>query len=264
MSLDVRAAFGGSIPEYYDNCLGPAWFGPAAVELAKRMPADPGGDVLELACGTGLVTRELRRKLAPSRMLVATDLNKPMLDHASGKLSGLAGLEWKVADAMSLPFDDGRFGAVACGLGLMFVPDKKKTVAEMRRVTKPGGWLVLSTWDRIEENTYAKLYAETIEGRFPDDPEIRFRLPWELHDEAVIRQLLMGCGFKDVVVEKVRLAVGGDARTIAIGQVRGTPRGLLLEKKGMSMDEAIDRVTAAIEKLREPGYATVIVTRARA
>jgi hypothetical protein len=57
--------------------------------------------------------------------------------------------------------------------------------------------------------------------------------------------------------------VGGDARTIATGQVRGTPRGLLLEKKGMSMDDAIERVTHAIETMREPGYATVIVTRAR-
>jgi SAM-dependent methyltransferase len=264
MSLDVRAAFTGSIPEYYDNCLGPAWFGPAAAELAKRMPADPGGDLLELACGTGLVTRELRVKLAPSRQLVATDLNKAMLDYASGKLAGHAGLEWKVADAMSLPFDDGRFGAVACGLGLMFVPDKKKTLAEIRRVTKSGGWLVLSTWDRIEENTYASLYADTIERLFPNDPEIRFRLPWELSDEAAIRQLLVDGGFSDVVVEKVRLQVGGDPRTLATGQVRGTPRGLLLEKKGMSMEEAIDRVTAAIEKMREPGYATVIVTRARA
>ena len=254
----------GAIPENYDRFLGPAWFGPAGKELVKRMAADPGGDVLEIACGTGLVTRELRGKLDPSRQLVATDLNKAMLDYASAKLADLHGIEWSEADAVSLPFPDARFGAVACGLGLMFVPDRKKAVAEMHRVLKPGGSLVISTWAGLEKNTYARLYSETIDALFPGDEEMRFRLPWALNDETMIRELLAGGGFKDIQVIEIRFAVGGDARSIATGQVRGTPRGLLLEKKGMSMDEAIERVTRAIEQMREPGYATVIVTRARA
>ena len=264
MSSPLHTAFTGAIPENYDRLLGPAWFGPAAKELVKRMASDPGGDVLEIACGTGLVTRELRGKLDPARQLVATDLNKPMLDYASTKLADMKGIEWREADAMSLPFPDARFGGVACGLGLMFVPDKKKTVAEMRRVLKPGGSLVISTWAALEKNTYAKLYSETIDGLFPGDEEMRFRMPWALNDEAVLRELLGGAGFKDIQVVEIRLPVGGDPRSIATGQVRGTPRGLLLEKKGMSMDEAIERVTRAIEQMREPGYATVIVTRARA
>jgi SAM-dependent methyltransferase len=261
---DLRTSFSGSIPEYYDRCLGPAWFGPAAHELVKRVPADPDGDVLEIACGTGLITREIRKRLVPSRKLVATDLNTSMLDFARGKLADVAGIEFREADAMKLGFADREFAVVVCGLGLMFVPDKKRALAEMRRVTKPGGCIALSTWASVEENTYAKVYAETIESRFPNDAEIRFRLPWELSDEKVLRDLLLGAGYKDIEIVKNRMPVGGDARTIATGQVRGTPRGLLLEKKGMSMDDAIERVTAAIENMREPGYATVIVTRARA
>ena len=261
---DLRTSFGGSIPEYYDRCLGPAWFGPAAHELVKRVPADPNGDVLEIACGTGLVTREIRKRLVPARKLVATDLNKPMLDYAAGKLADFSGIEYREADATNLPFGNGEFAVVVCGLGLMFVPDKKRALAEMRRVTKPGGCIAISTWDSIEENTYAKVYAETIEGLFPNDPDIKFRLPWELHDEKGLRDLLTAAGYRDIEIVKNRLPVGGDARTIATGQVRGTPRGLLLEKKGMSMEDAIERVTHAIETMREPGYATVIVTRARA
>lgn len=264
MTADLRTSFSGSIPEYYDRCLGPAWFGPAAQELVKRVPADPNGDVLEIACGTGLITRLIRKRLDASRKLIATDLNKAMLDFASAKLADLAGIEYREADAMNLPFGDREFAVVVCGLGLMFVPDRKRALAEMRRVTKPGGCVALSTWDSIEENTYAKVYAETIEGLFPNDPEFRFRLPWELHDEKQLRELLAGAGYRDIEIVKNRMPVGGDARTIATGQVRGTPRGLLLEKKGITMDEAIDRVTAAIQNMREPGYATVIVTRARA
>jgi len=264
MTADPRTSFSGTIPEYYDRCLGPAWFGPAAHELVKRVPADPNGDVLEIACGTGLITREIRKRLDPSRKLVATDLNKAMLDFASAKLADMKGIEYREADALKLPFGDREFAVVVCGLGLMFMPDKKRALSEMRRVTKPGGCIALSTWAGVEENTYAKVYAETIEGLFPDDAEIRFRLPWELSDEKVLRDLLAGAGYKDIEIVKNRMPVGGDPRTIATGQVRGTPRGLLLEKKGMSMEEAIDRVTAAIEAMREPGYATVIVTRARA
>jgi len=264
MTDDLRTSFTGSIPEYYDRCLGPAWFGPAVHELVKRVPADPNGDVLEIACGTGLITREIRNRLERSRKLVATDLNKAMLDFASAKLADVAGIEFREADAMNLPFGDREFAVVVCGLGLMFVPDKKRALAEMRRVTKAGGCIAISTWDRVEENTYSKVYADTIESLFPDDPEMRFRLPWELHDEKVLRDLLTGAGYNDIEIVKQRLPVGGDPRTIATGQVRGTPRGLLLEKKGMSMEDAIERVTTAIENMREPGYATVIVTRARA
>lgn len=264
MSVDPRTSFSGSIPEYYDRCLGPAWFGPAAHELVKRVPADPEGNVLEIACGTGLITREIRKRLERSRKLVATDLNKSMLDFAGAKLAALEGIEYREADALDLPFADREFAVVVCGLGLMFVPDKKRALAEMRRVTKPGGCIAISTWGGIEENTYARVYAETIESLFPNDPEIRFRLPWELHDEKVLRELLAGAGYKDIEIVKNRMPVGGDPRTIATGQVRGTPRGVLLEQKGMSMEDAIDRVTAAIEAMREPGYATVIVTRARA
>ncbi len=85
MSEDLQRTFTKGIAENYDQYLGPAWFGPIAEDLARRLPADPGGDVLEVACGTGLVTRPLRERLAPARRLVATDLSPPMLDYARGK-----------------------------------------------------------------------------------------------------------------------------------------------------------------------------------
>jgi len=81
---EVRASFSGSIPEYYDSCLGPAWFDAFAVDLAQRLPSKPPGDVLEIACGTGQVTRRLRERLDPTVGVVATDLSKAMLDYPRG------------------------------------------------------------------------------------------------------------------------------------------------------------------------------------
>ena len=244
----MQRTFSGSIPTYYDNCLGPAWFGKFAADLARRLPEDPGGDVLEIACGTGLMTRHLRERLDSRRRLVASDLSNPMLDYARGRMADLAGIEWRQADASNLLFADGEFAAVACSFGVMFVPDRKKLFNEMRRVLRPGGRLIFNVWDRIEENTCVRVYAEVIERMFPGDKEMHFRVPYEMHSEDLLRELLAGAHFEPQRIEKVRVAVGDvSPRDIATGQVRGTPRGLLLAKRGVDLDVVIEKVTAALE-----------------
>lgn len=141
---ELKASFSGSIPEYYDSCLGPAYFDPFARDLAQRLPAKPPSDVLEIACGTGLVTRRVRERLDPAFRLIATDLSKPMLDYARAKLGGNKGIEWREADAVNLPFGDGEFGALVCAFGLMFVPDKSAALREARRVLRNDGILLLN------------------------------------------------------------------------------------------------------------------------
>jgi SAM-dependent methyltransferase len=264
VTSSLHTTFSGAIPENYDRYLGPLQFGPFGRELAALLPPDPGGDVLEIACGTGLVTRETRRALVASRRLVATDFNKPMLDYARGKVS-LPGIDWREADGTNLPFRDGEFAAVVSGFGLMFMPDKARAASEARRVLHPGGLYLFSTWDRIEENTCSRVYAETIEALFPGDEDLRFRLPWSLHDEGELRKLLADSGFARVTIERRRLPVEPfNPRDIATGQVRGTPRGLLLEKRGISMDATIDRVAVALEKVRGNAYGQALLIQARA
>jgi len=253
---DLQRAFTGSIPSYYDRCLGPAWFGKIAEDLARRVPADPGGDVLEIACGTGLATRTLRERLDPRRRFVATDLNQSMLDVAMPKMADLAGISWRTADFARLPFEDESFAAVVCSLGVMFVPDRKGAFAQARRVLAPGGLFLFNVWDRAEENPCVRTYAEVIEGMFPGDKEMHFRLPFEMHDEGLLRGLLDGAGFTVRRLEKVRLPIEGvSAREIATGQIRGTPRGALLAQRGVDFDTAIDKVTAALEKVGGEGAA---------
>src|SRR5687767_9549477 len=159
---ELNATFAGSIPEYYDACLGPAWFDPFAQDLAERLPSKPPGDVLEIACGTGLLSRRVRERLEPGVRFVATDLSKAMLDYARAKLPS-ANIDWREADAAKLPFGDGEFGAVLCSFGVMFVPDRRAAFREARRVLKPGGIFLFNVWDRIEENTHALAQAQLVE-----------------------------------------------------------------------------------------------------
>jgi SAM-dependent methyltransferase len=179
-----------------------------------------------------------------------------MLDVAKPKMADLPGIAWQTADFAKLPFEDRSFAAVLCSLGVMFVPDRKAAFAEARRVLAPGGLFLFNVWDRIEENPCVRTYAEVIEGMFPGDKEIQFRLPYAMHEEGMLRGLLDGAGFTVRRLETVRLPIEGvTAREIATGQIRGTPRGVLLAQRGVDFDMAIAKVTAALEKVGGAGAA---------
>jgi len=245
--VSASATFAG--PQYYDKHLGPIQFDPFAAELVRRLPPRPPGNVLEIACGTGLVTKRLRERLDPALRLTATDLSTTMLDYAKAQLGKHDGIEWRDADALKLPFPDGAFGAVVCGFGIMFVPDRQGMLREARRVLVDGGILLFSVWDRVEENPHALASAEVIEAMFPGDAEMRFRIPYEMHDPALLRQLLAGARFREPCIETKRIPFDGqDPRNIATGQIRGTPRSVLIEKKGVALDLVINKVAAALEK----------------
>ena len=171
---ETSASFTGSIPEHYDTCSGPAIFDRWAEDFVRRLPEEIDGDVLEVACGTGVVTRRLRARLDPAVRLVATDLSGDMVAYARRKLGEPAGVEWREADAVALPFPDASFGAVVCQLGIMFVPDKAAAMREARRVLVPGGLFAFNVWDRLEANPHAKAVSDAIAALLPGDPITAF------------------------------------------------------------------------------------------
>ena len=255
-------------PQYYNDCLGPIWLDAFAADLAQRLPAQPPGDVLEIACGTGLVTSRLRERLSPSLRLVATDLSQVMLDYARTKFDGREDIEWREADALKLPFEDKRFGAVVCGFGIMFAPDRVAALKEARRVLVEGGMLLFNVWDTIEQNLHALTYTEVVEAMFPGDPEMQYRMPYDMHDQGLLRRLLAGARFRETRIETKRVSVPGvDPRAIATGQIRGTPRAALIEKRGVSLDLVIEKVTDALARTGgDPykGHAQAVIVQALA
>src|SRR5713101_8889683 len=166
---DTDKVFTGSIPKLYETYLVPLIFEPYAADLANRLASRSLSRVLEVAAGTGVVTRALASVLPERVSIVATDLNQPMLDQASA-LGTTRPVEWRQADAMQLPFQDGTFDAVVCQFGVMFFPDKTKALSEARRVLRPGGVLVFNVWDRLEENEFADTVTAALASLFPEDP----------------------------------------------------------------------------------------------
>jgi SAM-dependent methyltransferase len=224
-TADSDKVFAGAIPQLYDTCLVPLIFAPYAEDLARRLAARRPRRVLEIAAGTGAVTRAMATTLPGDAAIVATDLNPGML--AQARATGTArSVDWQQADAMDLPFPDAAFDAVVCQFGAMFFPDKPKAFAQMRRVLCPGGTLLFNVWDRIEDNEFADVTTQVLATMFPRDPP-RFlaRTPHGYHDVAAVARDLAAGGFGatpaiDTVTARSR---ADSARVPAIAYCEGTP-----------------------------------------
>ena len=243
--------FAGSIPALYDTHLVPLIFEPYAADLAKRLRARSLSRVLEVAAGTGVVTRAMVSVLPETVSIVATDLNQAMLDRAAA-VGTKRPVEWRQADAMQLPFPDAAFDAVVCQFGVMFFPEKAKAFAEARRVLKRGGVFLFNAWDRIEENEFADTVTSALQTLFPSDPP-RFmaRTPHGYHDHRVIEGDLAGGGFKvpariETLAARSRAA---SPRIPAIAYCQGTPLRNEIEARGPSrLGEATDVAAEAVAK----------------
>jgi SAM-dependent methyltransferase len=239
------AKFGGSIPQLYERLLVPLIFQPYADDLAARVAHHRPARVLEIAAGTGVVTRALAQCLPASGTIVATDLNQAMLDQAIA--TGTARpVQWQQADAMRLPFPDAAFDAVACQFGAMFFPDRAAAYAEARRVLRPGGHFIFNVWDRIEDNEFAHVVTDALAQAFPlDPPRFLARTPHGYHDLAVIADDLARAGFAAPAC--TTLAARSRAATPdvpAIAYCQGTP--LRNEIAPSRLDEATAIATAAL------------------
>lgn len=241
--------FAGSIPKVYDTYLVPLIFEPYAADLVNRMVSRSPAHVLEIAAGTGVVTRALASALPDSVSIVATDLNQAMLDQASRVKTNRA-VEWRQADAMQLPFQDGTFDAVLCQFGVMFFPDKAKAFAEARRVLRPGGVFIFNLWDRIEENEFADTVTTALASLFPKEPP-RFlaRTPHGYHDHRTIERDLANGGFTQSaqIATVAARSRAQSSRVPAIAYCQGTPLRNEIEARDASrLGEATDIAAEAI------------------
>jgi ubiquinone/menaquinone biosynthesis C-methylase UbiE len=274
MSQPIARFAGSSIPETYERHLGPLFFEPYALDLVARLrPAGPGETrILELACGTGRVTRQLLARLPSDGSLVATDLNEAMLTVARSHVAPSPRLEWRTVDAMALPFPPASFSNVVCQFGFMFFPDKASAARGIAAVLRPGGQLLFNTWDSLDQNPLARLAHETIAAFFANDPPRFYPVPFGYHDAGAIRRTLEESGFSEIEIERVPItAEAPSAEHAAIGLVRGSPVQNEIQERGTTDSEPIVRAVAAALRgacgdspLRVPMQALVVSARTSA
>jgi SAM-dependent methyltransferase len=197
--------FSGEAAINYDTYLGPILFEPYAVDLVSRIVTTGVASVLEIACGTGRVTKYLRSHFGSVVKLVASDFSADMLEVAKNKLAGEA-IEFRVEDAQQLSFADESFDLIVCQFGLMFFQDKKKALAEVMRVLKPGGLFIFNTWEKTDRVPLLKLiFNENLLPFFAPEPPDRFVVPFSLYDPHTLITWMHQAEFIDINIARVVL-----------------------------------------------------------
>ena len=256
MALPPDAAFTGSVAQLYERLMVPLIFAPFADDLATRVARAAQQGVLELAAGTGVVTRRLAARLTGD--LVATDLNTTMLDEAA-RLGTARPVAWRQADAMALPFGAAEFDAVVCQFGVMFFPDKPHAYAEARRVLRPGGLFAFNTWGAIERNDFADVASTALAALFPEDPP-RFMAgtPHGYHRADDIARHLADAGFTAKPnIETVVFASRADsARVAATAYCQGTPMRGEIEARDA---DGLEHATLAVETALTRRFGTGVI-----
>lgn len=199
--MDAQTIWGiaGNSAEVYESCFVPTLIAPWAANTLALVEPGPAARLLDVACGTGAVTRHAAQVIGPAGRVVGLDISPEMLAVARRANNHVAAaIEWREGSADALPFDDGCFDAAVCQLGLMFFPDRVAALREIRRVLAQGGRLAVMTWGALERCPGHAAMAQVWGKHFGAEQAAKFQPMHSLHDPAEVRGLLEAAGFTQV------------------------------------------------------------------
>ena len=255
--MTTRLTISGTPGEIYERHIVPGIFQQWAPALVETAGVQPGQRALDVACGTGVVTRVLAERVGSHGHVVGFDLNAGMLAAAHAATTN-ANVTWREGDVANMPFLDGSLHVVVCQQGLQFFPDKPAALREMRRVLAPGGRLALSVWRSIDNTPGFHVLEEKLALRIGNE---RAALPpFSLGDGQLLRALVTGAGFLEVRVEgDVKLTRFLTAEHFVRSVVGGAPSmlGDLAAQGPDVLDTIVSEVAAATRGyLDDEGWAS--------
>lgn len=181
----------------YQDQLVPALMEEWAPRVADAANIRPGNRVLDVACGTGVLTRAAASLAGPSGTVTGLDLNRGMLAVAA-RLSPT--LRWQQGTAEALPFPDQSFEAVVSQFGLMFVPDPAAGLREMMRVLVPGGRLAVAVWASLADTPAYAAEVELVDRYAGAAAADALRAPFVLGESGRLAELCLAAGITGATV----------------------------------------------------------------
>ena len=213
--------------EIYEEFLVPALFQEWVERVADAAQIEEGHHVLDVACGTGVLTREVERRVGPQGSVIGLDVNEGMLAVARKKSPHI---QWKHGRAESLPFDNNSFHTVVSQFGLMFFEDRSAAIREMSRVLLPGGRLAVAVWDKLENSPGFAALVTLLERLFGAQAAEALSAPFSLGHLEDLLPLFRTSDLQNVQVT----TINGTARFSSINS------WVFIETKGWTLGNSID------------------------
>ena len=189
----------GTAAENYQRFFVPAIGAPVADDLTAIADLQPGERVLDVACGTGVVTRLAAERVGATGSATGLDINPGMLAVARSATPPNISIKWQEANAESLPFPDNAFNVVLCQMGLQFVPGKLAALREMRRVLETGGRALISV-PGPKPPLFA-IMTDALARHLSPEAASFGDLVFSMHDVDELQELMRSAGFRNVDVE---------------------------------------------------------------
>ena len=191
MEMVDRGQVNRSAAEVYEEFFIPALFQQWTAKVADTARIQPGQRVLDVACGTGVLTRTVAERVGASGSVIGLDVNEGMLAVAARKAPQI---EWRQGRAEALAFDNGSFDAVVSQFGLMYFEDRQVALREMMRVLRPGGHFAVAVWDSLENSPGYKALTDLLLRLFGEEAANALRAPFVLGNAAELRALFSDAG----------------------------------------------------------------------
>ena len=191
------------LAESYERFMVPSLFDPWSFHLIQRANPQPGERVLDIACGTGIVARNVAPRVGEQGSVIGLDVNpdKISVARAAAERDHIS-IEWHTSPAERLPFPNENFDLVFCQFGLMFFSDRHTALTEMHRVLKTGGRVVLSVWQGLERHPFYQTLHEVSQRRLGKSS---VQAVFSLGDPEELHKLLTDSGFRHIEIEPMSL-----------------------------------------------------------
>jgi ubiquinone/menaquinone biosynthesis C-methylase UbiE len=213
---------------------------PAQDLLLEMADLQPGENVLDIACGTGLVSFDALAKLGENGRLLGTDISDKMVEIAAALAAekGENRVQFARMDAEELSLEDHSFDAALCALGLMYVPDPGKALQEMHRVLKPGGRAIAAVWGKRVNCGWADIF-EIVDRHVASEVCPMF---FNLGNANMLELHFKEAGFKNVIVQRIStLLTYRDAKEALGAAFDGGPVALAYHKFSDAVKDEVQR-----------------------
>jgi SAM-dependent methyltransferase len=167
----------------YEEAVVPALMLEWAPRLVEAAGIRPGDRVLDVACGTGVLSRVVAEAVGPGGSVTGLDLDPGMLTMAARAAPSIS---WHRGVAENLPFHDATFDAVVSQFGLMFFQDRSRALREMWRVLRPGGRMAVAVWASLDETPAYAAEVELVDRIAGPAAANVLRSPFALGDRALL------------------------------------------------------------------------------